>query len=196
MIRALALAALLLLLPLAASAQKEFSHDDPQGRELNYFKLPQADAVRLLTADGTGMEVRHVLIRLGNEVLGVDTSAGVSWRNEDRVRLRSLPIIGQLFFDRFRQADLSPANRIGSVYRSADTLYVDIDRNQPHHPITDVVILNQDKAYFLAGSPRPARVREDSYAPYAGQAFIKDGTTLLILVEPSVTTHNLFDRLF
>jgi alkylated DNA repair dioxygenase AlkB len=196
MLRLFALLALLLLLPPAAEAQREFSHDDPQGKELNYFKRPQADAVRLLTADGAGVAVRRVLIRLGNRVLGVETSAGVDWRNEDRVRLRGVPIVGQLFFDRFRQADLAPRNRIGTVYRAGDALYVDIDRDQPHHPITEVVILNQDKAYFLAGTPQPTRVSSDEYAVHAGQAFIKDGTTLLLLIEPSVIQHNLLDRLF
>ena len=197
MFRRALLLALLAIFPLTAPlAQRQRSHDDPLGPELNYFKRAQPDRVPLLTADGAGIEVRHVLIHLRDEVLGVPTAAGVTSRSEDRVRLRSLPLVGRFFFDRFRQEDIAPRNRIGTVYRHGDTLYVEIDPNQPKHPITQVAILNQDNAYFLAGAPRPARVQGDPYAVRAGQAFIKDGEMLVLLIEPSVIQHSVFDRLF
>ena len=197
MLRRFLLVGIVAVLPSTAPAQQQQrSHDHPLGPELNYFRRAQPDRVPLLTADGAGIEVTQVLIHLGDRVLGVSTEAGVDARSENRVRLRGIPILGALFFDRFSQADIAPGKRIGTVYRHDGTLYVEIDRNQPAHPITQVVILNQDNAYFLAGAPQPARVEGDPYAVYAGKAFIKDGETLLLLVEPSVIQHNIFDTLF
>jgi len=196
MLRFLIVAALLLLTPLAASAQRETSHDDPQGKELHYFKRPQSDRVPLLMAGGATMEVREVVVRLGDEALRVSTESGVDWRNEDRVRLRGVPILGRLFFDRFSQDDLSPRKEVGHVYRDGETLSAHLHRGEPKHPVIEVVILNQDKAWFLKGTPQPMRLEGQPFVQYAGKAYIKDGTTLVLLIEPSVITHNLLDRLF
>src|SRR3712207_284886 len=123
MFRRLLLACVVVAISFSAAAQRERSHDDPLGRELNYFRRAQPDRVALLTADGAGVEVTRVVIRRGSEVRSVSTQRGVEWRSENRVRLRSIPVLGQLFFDRFRQADIAPRNRIGTVYRDGDTLY-------------------------------------------------------------------------
>ena len=196
MFRRLLLACLVLATSSPALAQRESSHDDPYGRELNYFRKPHGDSLSLLTADGRGVEIRQVLIHLGNQVLGVSTSDGFETRDENRVRLHAVPVLGGLFADRFSQDDLTRQKRIGTVYRHEDTLYVEIDRDQPLHPITRVVVLNQNNAYFLAGAPTRTRVEGDPYALRIGQAFIKNGEFLVLLIEPSVIQNNIFEKLF
>lgn len=188
----LLLCALVTLPPLSVAAQSIRSHDDPYGPELNYFKREQANRVSLLSADNRGFEVARVMIDFGGEVLAVNTADGVQTRNENRVRLRDLPIAGGLFENRFSRDDLAPGNRIGAVYRQGDTLRVEVGRDQPRYPITRVAILNQDNAYFLNGDPQPTRIQLPPGGAPVGQAFIKNGAGLLLLIEPSVIQHSIF----
>lgn len=192
MSRAVSVALLCLMTASPSLAQQLNNHDDPRGTELNYFKRAHPDRVALLTAAGSGIEIRHVVIHMRGRLLEVGTAAGVATRNENRVRLSSVPVLGGLFEDRFGREDIALRNRIGTVYRRGDTLDVDVADDQPMHPITRVAILNQDNAYFLEGTPRPVPATPASGRERVGQAFIKNGEGLLLLIEPSVIERSIF----
>ena len=70
------------------------------------------------------------------------------------------------------------------------------------HPFEVVFFRNLISLLFMApwlyriGFSGLHKDRIGLHAVRAGQAFIKDGEVLLLLIEPSVIQHNIFDKLF
>lgn len=189
------LASLAMTLPAALPAAAQ-SHDDPHGPELNFFKRSHGDAVSLLTAAGDTALVRSIVIRTGRGTLAVDTADGVATVDQNRVRVTGVPVLGRLFQPRYSLDDLQERKRVGTVYLGDDRLFVDFDRDDRFHPITQVVVLNQNNAYELQAPPRRSDDLRIPTGTPAGAAYLKEGETLIVLVEPSVIQHNIFEKLF
>src|SRR3546814_7936407 len=170
-------------LPATATAQ---SHDDPHGPELNFFKREHGDTVSLLTGAGDTALVSEIVIRTGRDTLAVSTADGVETVDQDRVRISGVPVVGQLFHSRYSLDDLQERKRVGTAYLSGDRLFVDLDRRERFQPVTSVVVLNQNNAYELQAPPRRSQdLRLPSGTPVGG-AYLKDGTTPLVVVQPRV----------
>ncbi|MFN4090709.1 MAG: hypothetical protein ACK4QW_16925 [Alphaproteobacteria bacterium] len=197
---ALVLSSILSSLAVAACAggartpAPNFVHDDPQGPESNYFLRAHQGAVGILPRDGQGTMVRSVHIHTAGETLVADARAGVETENQNRIRLTGTPIVGGLFGHRYSADDLTRRNRVGTVLLDGERLFVTVDGGR-FLPVTEVVVLNQNNATRFRAAPRSVRSAEALSGRPVGSAFVVEDTTLLVLVEPSVIQHNIFERL-
>lgn len=171
------------------------SHDDPQGVELNYFKRAHEGTIPLLTGGGETAQVREVVIRTGRGTLAVSASDGVATIDQNRLRLSGAPVVGGLFQHRYSLDDIQERDRVGTAYLGEGRLFVDLDRTDRYQPVTRVVVLNQHNAYDLQAPPRSSRDLSLPTGTPAGGAYLKDGETLIVVIEPTILRSNIFKNL-
>jgi Bacterial type II and III secretion system protein len=118
---AVAIALVVLVLPLAAVATQNKGSDDrseerdghsrhEDGR-LTYIPLPEAA--------GGGRIARLIVVQT-RFIHVAETSFGVDFKSFDRLDVSEVPLLGSLFDERLSADDLTEDNRVGSVYLAGD----------------------------------------------------------------------------
>jgi len=171
------------------------SHDDPQGVELNYFRRAHEGSIPLLTGRGATAQVREVVIRTGRDTLAVSAADGVATIDQNRLRLSGAPVVGGLFQHRYSLDDIQERDRVGTAYLGEGRLFVDLDRSDRYQPVTRIVVLNQENAYEMQAPPRQSRDLSLPTGTPAGGAYLKDGETLIVVIEPTILRSNIFKNL-
>jgi hypothetical protein len=144
------------------------------------------DYVPISSEDG-GMALHTVVLERNGEIYVADARQGVEVKDQNRLFLGDIPLIGQVTRDRFRERDFDPNHYAGEARASDETLFVALE---PTANLPDrVVILNRDNAYFLNGGLKPAKNAVASDGKVLGKAYYQpEERNLLILVKPSIIT--------
>lgn len=189
MLRRVAAAAVAAIL--ACAPGSPFASDtetqSPQG-----FERERVYVVPVQPAVGTGFQVDRVVIDAAGRRLGLSASAGVVRESQNRIRLRGLPVVGQLFMDRFTRSDFSPERSVGTVSRAGNTLVVELNRAHADLRFDTVVLVHDRFSYRFQGRLSPEAGMTEAAAEPVGEAYALEGT-LVILVRPSVITDSHVD---
>ncbi len=154
------------------------------------------DFIPIVTEDGLNFKIRQVIIIQGLRAFDLSMANGVIQRSEDRVRLDSVPLLGQLFRQGYGASDFTPGTRVGTVYGDDRKLVVELDITIPRISFNQVVVLNQGSSFHLGakveseetagqGPPGLASIPMLSQL-FRGSAYTKAETELIIIITPSL----------
>lgn len=197
----LSLLALILLafaaaLPATAlpAAAGERDRSDPFGSdELTWIPIEAKDG---------HYDFRRAVLKVGRTVRTLDTSDKIKVVDQNRVRLRDVPLVGGLFKERLRESDFTPQHEVGTAWRRAEdrTLFVDLSDLPATTRFAHVAVVNQQNAYLFEGEAHEVPAAEvpgvlggfEGVAERVGTAYVRDGDTLLVMIRPSIITDSLF----
>jgi hypothetical protein len=185
--RALLTAALLLAAREAAS--------EPMGVRPSPFEGDLLNSIPLVVESGARRTVDRIRLDIGGTVVDIPARQGVTQSNQNRIRLRGLPLVGQLFLDRYSRDDLVPERKLADVFFERRVLAMYLPRGFAPTQLTRVVVLNGDFSYEIE---RPELTLASGVAPGApggerlGAAFLARDRSLIVLVPPSIITKGLF----
>ena len=154
------------------------------------------DFIPIVTEDGLRIEIRQVIVIQGPRAFNLSMANGVLQRSEDRVRLDSVPLVGQLFRKGYSASDFTPGTRVGTAYGDDSKLVVELDITIPRISFNQVVVLNQGSSFHLGakvesedtagqGPPGLASIPMLSQL-FRGSAYTKAETELIIIITPSL----------
>ncbi len=188
-------------LPVGATQQGGGNTGGQSGQSGGRDALGDDDARRLdfipiVTEDGLRLKIRQVIIIQGLRAFDLSMAGGVLQRSEDRVRLDSVPLLGQLFRKGYNASDFTPGTRVGTAYGDDRKLVVELDISIPRISFNQVVVLNQGSSFHLG-----AKVESEDTAGqgppglasipllgrlFRGSAYAKAETELVIIITPSL----------
>ena len=152
-------------------------------------------SIPLVLERGGRRNVERIRLDIGGTLIDIAATQGVVQTDQNRIRLHSVPIIGQLFYDRYSRDDLTPEHRLGDALFESGVLTIQVPRGFSPTQLTSIVVLNGDFGYEI-GQPQP--VMASGVNPRAvggerlGTAFLARDRVLIILVPPSIITNGLF----
>ncbi len=154
------------------------------------------DFIPIVTEDGLRIEIRQVIVIQGTRAFNLSMAEGVLQRSEDRVRLDSVPLLGQLFRKGYGASDFTPGTRVGTAYGDDSKLVVELDITIPRISFNEVVVLNQDSSFHLEAKAEPLDTAGQGPPGLAsipmlgrlfrGPAHTKSETELVIIITPSI----------
>lgn len=169
--------------------------------------LETYDAMSLTLPDNSRFRALSVLIAAPNGLFAFSFEDRIAMRDEDRLPLSGLPLVGGLFMPQLLEESFDPALVIGSAHRDGDRLVLILDGanfetkgdgtlSVPtpdgglYQPRT-LSAANQKVSYHTQlAAARPAEPEgQDLYdLPQIGEVYWSEDA-LLILVHPSIITH-------
>jgi len=172
----------------------EYDRNDPFGSdELTWIPIEAKDG---------HYDFRQAVLKVGPTVHRLDTADKIKVVDQNRVRLRDVPLVGGLFQDRLRKDDFTPRHQVGTAWRRAAdrTLFVDLSDLPPATRFAHVAVVNQQNAYLFMGAADAVPAAEvpgvlagfEDVAVRVGTAYLRDGQTLLVMIRPSIVTDSLF----
>lgn len=177
MLRALMMLAILATALPASAGQRDIDH--------NLELLEASQAIRFRNADGGTFDPDRIEIVTSSGTLAADfPGAPLAVRNEDRVDLSEVPVLGQLFRSGLSTGDAAAkGERVGAVYRNGATLIVDARDHVGEVTALPVTLTTNLARYgavsfelgylsYGAGAARPA-------GEPIGAAFLVDGRLVL-----------------
>lgn len=154
------------------------------------------DFIPIVTEDGLRLKIRQVIIIQGPRAFDLSLADGVLQRSEDRVRLDSLPLFGQLFRKGYSASDFTPETRVGAAHGDDSKLVVELDITIPRISFNQVVILNQGSSFLLEAKAESLDTAGQGPSGLAsipmlgrlfrGSAYAKAETELVIIITPSL----------
>ena len=174
----------------AAKAQAE-----PMGVRPSPFESDLLNSIPLVLESGSRRDVDRIRLDIGGTVIDISARQGVTQTNQNRVRLRGIPLVGQLFHDRYSRDDLVPERRLADVFFERRVLAMYLPRGFAPTQLARVVVLNGDFSYEIE---RPELTLASGVAPGTpggerlGAAFLARDRSLIVLVPPSIITKGLF----
>lgn len=186
----LRLSLLLTAVLLIQSATSGVSASDDESSRRDGAERERVYSVPVRPAEGTGFEVRRVVVEVGDRRFAVSADAGIVRESQDRIRLRGVPVIGKVFMDRLSEADFTPDKAVGDVYVEESTLWVEFAPEYHVDRLGPVVIVHDKFSYRFQGQPSDVVVEKTARDRVVGRAYARDGA-LLILVRPSIITDSL-----
>lgn len=165
--------ALICLVAAIGSAQ---ARDNPELRGLTHVPLRGA---------GFSMAVRSVVVHHKGKTYLLETRRGLEVRNQHRLPLARVPLIGPLTDPPFERQAFAEEHWVAEVTAENERLFVDLPESAELP--AGIVIFNQNHGFFLRGGPAP---QTDAIplagTPVANAYYQKDGGNLLIMVRPSI----------
>jgi hypothetical protein len=177
---------------LLAAAEAEA---EPMGVRPSPFESDLLNSIPLVLERGSRRDVDRIRLDIGGTVVDISARQGVTQINQNRVRLRGLPLVGQLFHDRFSRDDLVPERKLADAFFERRVLALYLPRGFAPTQLVRVVVLNGDFSYEIE---RPELTLASGVAPGApggerlGAAFLARDRSLIVLVPPSIITKGLF----
>jgi hypothetical protein len=168
---------------------------EPMGVRPSPLESDLMSSIPLVTESGARRDVDRIRLDIGGTVVDISTRQGVTQTNQNRVRLRALPLVGQLFLDRYSRDDLVPERKLADAFFERRILALHLPRGFAPTQVTRVVVLNGDFSYEIE---RPELTLASGVAPGApggerlGAAFLARDRSLIVLVPPSIITKGLF----
>jgi hypothetical protein len=168
---------------------------EPMGVRPSPLEYDLMQSIPLVLEGGGRRTVERIRLDIGGTVIDIAAVQGVMQTNQNRIRLHSIPIIGQLFSDRYSRDDLTPERRLADAFFENGVLTIQVARGFSPTLITRVVVLNGDFSYEIE---QPQLVAASGVNPRAvggerlGTAFLARDRALIILVPPSIITNGLF----
>jgi hypothetical protein len=168
---------------------------EPMGVRPSPLEYDLMQSIPLVLERGGRRNVERIRLNIGGTVVDVLATQGVTQTDQNRIRLRGIPILGQLFPDRISRDDLTPQHRLAEAYFENGVLMVQIAAGFAPTQITRVVVLNGDFGYEI-DQPKltlASGVNPRSFGgEHLGTAFLARDHSLIILVPPSIITKGLF----
>jgi hypothetical protein len=182
------LTSILLLAAHAAAAE-------PMGVRPSPLEYDLMQSIPLVLEGGARRGVERIRLKIGGTVVDVVATQGVMQVNQNRIRLRGVPIIGQLFPDRYTRDDLAAERRLAEAFFERGVLTIPVAPGFSPTQIARIVVLNGDFSYEIE---RPELTLTGGVNPHAsggehlGTAFLARDHSLIVLVPPSIITEGLF----
>jgi hypothetical protein len=168
---------------------------EPMGVRPSPLPYDLMQSIPLVVEGGGRRSVERIRLNIGSTVVDVLATQGVTQTDQNRIRLRGIPILGQLFPDRVSRDDLTPQHRLAEVYFENGVLTVRIAAGFAPTQIVRFIVLNGDFGYEIE-QPQLALasgVNPRSFGgEHVGTAFLARDNSLIILVPPSIITMGLF----
>jgi hypothetical protein len=168
---------------------------EPMGVRPSPFESDVMNSIPLVLESGSRRDVDRIRLDIGGTVIDISAGQGVTQTNQNRVRLRGLPFVGQLFHDRYSRDDLVPERKLADVFFERRVLAMYLPRGFAPTQLARVVVLNGDFSYEIE---RPELTLASGVAPGVpggerlGAAFLARDRSLIVLVPPSIITKGLF----
>lgn len=168
-----------------AALASERDSEGPEG-----FERERVYSIPVAPSTGRGFGIERVVVDVGGRAVGIDGQAGIARESQDRIRLRSVPVIGKLFADRFSKSDFTPEKRVGEAFIRDRTLLVALAPSARGLWFDTVTVVHDKYSYRFQGSPAETTAPQAGDGHPVGEAFRREDT-LLILIRPSIITDSL-----